>query len=65
MNQAGLYGKSMKEDYINQYQQQGYCLLEGLIPPALMEVAWQRVQEIIDHPPDWPSRRFQVPDPAD
>ena len=55
----------MKEDYINQYQQQGYCLLEGLIPPALMEVAWQRVQEIIDHPPDWPSRRFQVLDPAE
>ena len=60
MNQAKLYGENMPTDYINQYRQQGFCVLEGLIPPALMKAAWQRVQEIIDHPLDWPSERFQV-----
>ena len=60
MNQAKLYGENMPTDYINQYRKQGFCLIEGLIPPALMEAAWKRVQEIIDHPLDWPSERFQV-----
>ena len=64
MNQAKLYGENMPTDYINQYRQQGFCVLEGLIPPALMKAAWQRVQEIIDHPPDWPRERFQVLKPS-
>ena len=65
MNQAKLYGENMPTDYINQYRKQGFCLIEGLIPPALMEAAWKRVQEIIDHPPDWPSERFQVLNPTE
>ena len=65
MNQTGLYGGSIPEHYINQYRQQGFCLLKGLIPPALIDAAWQRVQKIIDQPPDWPSGRFQVFDPAE
>jgi len=65
MNKARQCGEGVPEHYINQYLQQGFCLLEGLIPSALIEAAWQRVQEIIDHPPDWPSGHFQVLDPAE
>ena len=65
MKKARQCGEGVPEHYIHQYRRQGFCLLEGLIPPALIEAAWQRVQEIIDHPPDWPSGHFQVLDPAE
>ena len=28
MNQAKLHGENMPTDYINQYRQQGFCVLE-------------------------------------
>lgn len=51
------------ERHMQQYRDEGYCLVEGLIPAALIEAARQRVEEIVEEKPDWPESHFQVLDP--
>ena len=57
---AGILGR-----HIDQYRKEGFCHLEGLIPPELIEATRQRLLEIIDQPPDWHRKRFFVLDPAE
>ena len=57
---AGVLGR-----HIDQYRKEGFCHLEGLIPPELIEATRQRLLEIIDQPPDWHRKRFFVLDPAE
>ena len=52
------------DDHIHQYQEDGYCLVPGLLPTDLMESVGRRVLEIANDLPDWPGRHFQVLDPA-
>ena len=54
---------TVTERHIQQYREEGYCHVEGLIPAELMANAWARVREIVDHPPDWQKGRFQVLNP--
>ena len=54
---------TVTEQHIQQYRKEGYCHVEGLIPAELMANAWARVREIVDHPPDWKTGRFQVLNP--
>ena len=53
------------EQHIQQYREEGYCHVEGLIPVDLMEAVWKRVQEIVDCPPSWDKGRFQVLNPEE
>ena len=52
------------ERHIEQYREEGYCLVEGLIPADLMATVRQRVGEIVAEKPDWPEQHFQVLDPG-
>ena len=49
--------------HLEQYRDEGYCLVEGLIPSDLMVDVWRRVEEIITVLPTWAERHFQVLDP--
>ncbi len=49
--------------HLRQYREEGYCLIEGLIPADLVEAASRRTDELARGPADWPSRHFQVLDP--
>ena len=51
------------DEHIRQYRDDGFCVVEGLIPPGLMEAARHRTIEICEDPPDWPTSHFQVLDP--
>lgn len=51
------------EDHVRQYKEEGYCHVEGLIPPELMAAAFERVLEIVEDPPDWQKGRFHLFDP--
>ena len=51
------------EMHLRQYREEGYCLVEELIPADLIEAARQRTMEIAGALADWPSRHFQVLDP--
>ena len=53
------------EQHIQQYREEGYCYVEGVIPRDLMAAAWQRVQEIVECPPNWGKGRFQVLNPKE
>ncbi len=46
------------------YRERGYCLVRHLIPPKLINAARDRILEIADDRPDWPSKHFQVLDSA-
>jgi hypothetical protein len=50
------------ERHIEQYREEGYCLIEGLISVELMGAVRQRVGEIVAERPDWPEQHFQVLD---
>ena len=52
------------ERHIEQYREEGYCLIEGLISVELMGAVRQRVGEIVAERPDWPEQHFQVLDPG-
>jgi hypothetical protein len=54
---------AVTEEHIRQYRDDGYCLVEGLIPLDLVEAARLRTIEICEDTPDWPDRHFQVLDP--
>jgi ectoine hydroxylase-related dioxygenase (phytanoyl-CoA dioxygenase family) len=49
--------------HLEQYREEGYCLIEGLIPLELIDAARQRTLEIATQPPTWPATHFQVADP--
>ena len=51
------------ETHLRQYREEGYCLIEGLIPADLVEAARRRTMELARGLADWPSRHFQVLDP--
>ena len=51
------------EMHLRQYREEGYCLVEELIPDDLIEAARQRTMEIAGDLPDWSERHFQVLDP--
>lgn len=50
--------------HIRQYREEGYCMIEGLIPPDLIEQVRRRTMAITEDTPDWPERHFQVIDPT-
>ena len=52
------------ETHLRQYREEGYCLVEELIPEDLIEAARQRTMEIAAALPGWPARHFQVLDPG-
>ena len=52
------------ETHLRQYREEGYCLVEDLIPGDLVEAARQRTMEIAEALPDWPAKHFQVLDPG-
>ena len=49
--------------HLEQYRDEGYCLVEGLIPADLMADVWRRVEEVVAALPAWAERHFQVLDP--
>ena len=51
------------ETHLRQYREDGWCLIEELIPADLVEAARRRTLELARGPADWPSRHFQVLDP--
>ena len=53
------------DEHVRQYEEEGYCLVEGLMPVDLMANAWKRVLEIIEKPPVWKKGRFQVLNPEE
>ena len=46
------------------YRDQGYCLVRNLIPDDLVSAARTRILEVAADLPDWPSKHFQILDPA-
>ena len=52
------------ETHLRHYREQGYCLVEELVPGDLIAAARQRTMEIAEALPGWPSRHFQVLDPG-
>ncbi len=60
---------TVTEQHIQQYKEEGYCHVKGLIPADLMANAWARVRKIIDHPPMFrksrvtyePFKRHRIP----
>ena len=52
------------DEHLRQYQEEGFCLVKGLIPVEPIDAARRRVFEIVEQIPDWPTRHFQVLDPA-
>ena len=54
----------VSEDALRQYSEEGYCLLEGLIPIELVDSMRRLVDEIIDRVPNWAENHFQVLDPS-
>jgi ectoine hydroxylase-related dioxygenase (phytanoyl-CoA dioxygenase family) len=51
-------------EHITSYRDLGYCLVRNLIPSDLIAGARSRILEIADDLPNWPSKHFQVLDPA-
>ena len=51
------------ERHIEDYREEGYCLVEGLMPADQVAAVRQRVEEIVELKPEWPERHFQVLDP--
>ncbi len=56
-------GVQVTDEHIRQYRDQGFCLVESLIPSEPIEAMRRRVTEIVERKPDWPERHFQVLDP--
>ena len=52
------------EEHLRQYHEDGFCLVKGLIPVDRIQAVRRRVFEIVEQIPDWPTRHFQVLDPA-
>ena len=52
------------EAHLRQYREEGWCLIEGLIPESLIEAARRRTMEVAQGLTDWPARHFQVLDPG-
>ena len=48
---------------LQQYREDGYCLVRNLIPPAVVEPVRKRILDAIDHPPVWTERSWQALDP--
>jgi hypothetical protein len=48
---------------VSHYSEQGYCLIEELIPRHLIDAVRTRTLEIAADLPEWPARHFQVLDP--
>ena len=46
------------ETHLRQYREEGYCLVEELIPDDLIEAARQRTMEIAGDLPDWSAEAF-------
>lgn len=51
-------------EHLQQYEEEGYCLVRGLIPAAEIEAVRDRSLEVAVTPPAWGARHFQVLDPA-
>jgi ectoine hydroxylase-related dioxygenase (phytanoyl-CoA dioxygenase family) len=51
-------------EHLHQYQEEGYTLVRGLIPPAEMEVAWKMLLNFEAGEHDWPEEYFQFAEPA-
>ena len=51
------------DEHQEQFREEGWCLVRGLIPRQPLDDAWSRVQEITENKPNWPGRHFQVIDP--
>ena len=49
---------------MEQYREEGYCLVRALIPAALIDAARQRTLEIAEDVPAWAPGHFQVLDPS-
>jgi ectoine hydroxylase-related dioxygenase (phytanoyl-CoA dioxygenase family) len=52
------------ERHLQLYRDEGYCLVEGLIPPDVIDAVRRRAVEIAAELPAWPTNHFQVLDPA-
>jgi hypothetical protein len=52
------------EQHIQIFQEDGYCLVKGLIPVDDIVAIRKRVEEIVVSRPDWPEDHFQMIDPA-
>ena len=46
------------------FEDDGYCVERYLIPAEMIASARNRVLEMIDEPPEWAARSWQVIDPA-
>lgn len=57
------FAVQMTHKHLQQYCEQGYCLVQRLIDPGLVEAVRQRVAEIVEEKPDWPENCFQILDP--
>lgn len=55
---------TINEQHLEQYEQEGYCLVRGLIPEVEIEAVRRRSLEVAIALPSWPARHFQVLDPA-
>ena len=52
------------DEHLLTYREQGYCLVRDLVPSDLISAARERILEIADDLPDWPSKHFQILDPG-
>ena len=48
---------------LQQYREEGYCLVRNLIPPAVIAPVRQRTLAMIENPPAWVEESWQVIDP--
>jgi len=49
---------------VAQFQDEGWCVVRNLIPRDVVAAVQQRVTEIVQETPDWPTGHFQYVDPA-
>jgi len=50
-------------DHVETYKNEGYVLIENLIPADLIDAAFQRALQVIEGEHEWEPRHFQMVDP--
>ena len=51
------------QEFVQQYREEGYCLIPSLIPIEAIDAALQRIVIVAEDLDVWPSKHFQVFDP--
>lgn len=54
----------LTKDQLQQYKDEGYTVVRGLIPPDKVKAVRARLMELLDGDHDWPETHFQILDPS-